>query len=74
MQIRVKVMAGSKKPRLMQRNNDEFTVRTVEPATDGEANKVVHRMLAEYLGIKKSQLVLISGENNREKIFEIQGR
>jgi uncharacterized protein YggU (UPF0235/DUF167 family) len=71
MQIRVKVFAGARRERIMQQGNGDFVVRTTAPATDNKANLAVTKMLCDFLGIKKSQLILVQGEKNRDKIFQI---
>lgn len=72
LQIKVKVFTNAQRERVMQQGNGDFVVRTTAPPTDGKANAAVLTLLCDFLGIKKSQLVLISGEKNRDKIFLIQ--
>ena len=40
-------------------------------ADKGRANKAIIEALADALGIRKSQIALISGETNRRKLFEV---
>lgn len=37
----------------------------------GRANKAIIQALTEALGIRKSQIVLISGDTHRRKLFEV---
>lgn len=40
-------------------------------ADKGKANKAIAKALASSLGIKKSQIELVSGSTSRRKVFEI---
>ncbi len=46
---------------------DQLKVQTTKPAVDGAANTSVIKLLAAYLGVKKSQILIISGEKSRQK-------
>ncbi len=39
---------------------------------EGEANKKVIQLLAEYFDVSKSQVTLVSGQKSRTKVFEIK--
>lgn len=40
---------------------------------DGRANKALLEVLREALGLKRSQIELVSGEKSREKRFLVRG-
>jgi uncharacterized protein (TIGR00251 family) len=42
-----------------------------KPARGGLANKQLIELLAEYLGIKKYQIMISKGEKSRDKIIQI---
>lgn len=71
MRIRVMVIPNSKKPSV-KKENDTYVVRVDAPPTKGRANKRLIEILAEYFGVKKSRIRIISGEKSREKIVEIE--
>jgi uncharacterized protein YggU (UPF0235/DUF167 family) len=48
-------------------------VRLTAPPVEGAANAACRDFLAEWLGIKRSQIELISGEKSREKRFRVSG-
>ena len=48
-------------------------VRVTRPATDGQANAAVQRLLADALGLAPSRLRLVAGERARTKRYEVQG-
>ena len=43
------------------------------PAREGEANEGIAEYIAEALGIKKRDVVLIAGHKAREKVLNIEG-
>jgi len=65
------VIPNSKKPSV-KKENDTYVVRVDAPPTKGRANKRLIEILAEYFGVKKSRIRIISGEKSREKIVEIE--
>ena len=48
-------------------------VRVTRPATDGQANAAVRRLLAEVLDLAPSRLRLVAGERARMKRYEVEG-
>ena len=48
-----------------------YKVYVTAPAEDGRANRAVLELLADHLGLRKSQIQLIRGEKNRDKFFEL---
>jgi len=48
-------------------------VAVTAPPEDGRANKALAELLAKALGLKRSQVMLLSGQTSREKRFRIQG-
>lgn len=50
---------------------DIYHIYTSSKPIDGEANKSIHEALAAFLGLKKYQIRLVSGEASKYKKFEI---
>ncbi len=48
-------------------------VRVTRPATDGQANAAVRRLVAAALDVAPSRLHLVAGERARLKRFEVDG-
>jgi uncharacterized protein (TIGR00251 family) len=50
---------------------EELEVRVAEAPADGAANKAVEKLLAEALGISRSQIEIVSGAASRNKRLTI---
>jgi uncharacterized protein YggU (UPF0235/DUF167 family) len=46
-------------------------VAVSERAVDGAATEATRRALAEALGVRRSEVSLVSGATSREKVFDI---
>ena len=70
--VSVRVKPGSRKGPLVEVGDDgELTVYVPERAVDGKANEVVTRLLAEHLGVPRSQVSLVGGATARIKRFRV---
>ena len=49
-----------------------FVVSVKEPPINGQANRAIARVLAEYFKISVSQVRQVTGFTSRNKIFEIK--
>ena len=48
-------------------------MRVSAPPEDGRANDAVVRLLAETLGVQRTQVELVSGHASREKMVLLEG-
>ena len=48
-------------------------VDVAAPPEDGRANEAVVRVLADFFGVHRSQVALVSGASSRNKRFRIAG-
>ncbi len=71
MKIAVMAHPNSKKPRIEKDLLETFHVYVSEPPLEGKANNAIRETLAKYFKVKKSNVVFISGEKSRNKLFEI---
>ena len=71
--IKVKVHAGQKQNRLVQKASDSFELWVKAPAEQGRANEAVKRVLAEKLGVAENKLSLIKGATSPAKLFLYRG-
>ncbi|OGE79555.1 MAG: hypothetical protein A2751_00480 [Candidatus Doudnabacteria bacterium RIFCSPHIGHO2_01_FULL_46_14] len=71
MKIFVKVKAGAKENRVKKTDETHFAVSVKARAHDGQANRAVIEVLAEYFGISKTAVGIISGQASRTKRVEI---
>ena len=71
-QIAVRVTPRSAKPgiggwRCCADGREELEVRVAEAPADGAANAAVVRLVADALGVSRSQVAIISGATSRHK-------
>ena len=67
--LKVKVHAGEKKNKLVQKAPDTFEIWVKAPAEQGRANEAVRTLLAAHLGVEEKKLSLIKGATSPSKIF-----
>ena len=67
--IKVKVHAGEKKNKLVQKAPDTFELWVKAPAEQGRANEAVRALLAQHLNLPENKLSLIKGATSPAKIF-----
>ena len=70
MRVQVKVKANCKTEEVSQEGNT-FIVKVKEPPKQGKANRALIKVLAQHLGVPKSQVRLISGFTGKDKVIEI---
>lgn len=71
--LRVRAQPSAKKAGVLGEHDGALKVAVTAPAQDGRANAALLEQLREVLGLKRSQIELISGETSREKRFLIRG-
>ncbi len=67
--LKVKVHAGEKKEKLLQKSADTFEIWVKAPAERGLANAAVRLALAAHFGVAENKLSLIKGATSPAKIF-----
>lgn len=67
--IKIKVHAGEKKNKLVQKAPDTFELWVKAPAEQGRANEAVRTLLAQHLNLPENKLSLIKGATSPAKIF-----
>lgn len=71
MTITVRVNAHSKRNSVEQLNTFEYKVHVTVVPEHGKANDRVIELLADYFGIAKSKIELLSGQSSKVKRFEV---
>lgn len=71
MKIQVIAHPNSKKPRVEKDLLGTINVYVSEPPLEGKANNAVREALAKYFNVRKSSVVLLSGEKSKIKNFEV---
>lgn len=72
MRIYVSVKPKAREEKVEKLDETHYKVSVAEPPIDGKANKAVLRALAEYFGVAKINIALVSGAGSREKVFDIE--
>ncbi|TET41162.1 MAG: DUF167 domain-containing protein [Dehalococcoidia bacterium] len=73
MKIEVKVKPNSKTEEVSQ-EGDSLMVKVKQPPKEGRANQAVIRLLAQHFGVPQSQVTILSGLRNKNKIIEVLER
>ena len=71
MKILIIAHPNAKKPRIEKDLFDMLHVYVSQPPLEGKANRAVIEALATYFHTKRSNVVLLSGEKTKNKLFEI---
>jgi len=74
MKIFVKAKTGQRLAGVEKISANTFVVKVKELPQKGLANEAIVKALAEYLGVARSQIRLLSGHTHRQKLFEIPKR
>jgi uncharacterized protein (TIGR00251 family) len=71
--IRIKVVPGSSRDRIVGELGDELKIAVSKPPQDGAANSAVVALLSKQLGISKNQIQIVRGHSNPHKELLIAG-
>ncbi|HBH53122.1 MAG TPA: YggU family protein [Planctomycetaceae bacterium] len=69
----VQAQPGARQNGVTGAHDGRLKVSVTQAPEKGKANKALVEVLAKSLGLKKSQVVLLSGETSSQKKFLIQG-
>lgn len=67
--LKVKVHAGEKHNKLVEKSADTYEIWVKAPAEQGRANEAVRTILAEHIGVPENKLSLMKGATSPAKIF-----
>ncbi len=70
--IKVKVKAGAKEDRLIQKGPESYEIHVRERALEGHANRAVLKRLANILGVPVSKLWIAKGAYSSSKIVSVR--
>jgi uncharacterized protein (TIGR00251 family) len=71
MRINIITIPGSKTHEIIKIDENSYRVKIDAPAIEGEANKRLIEILAEYFNVQKSSVKILKGFKNRNKIVSI---
>jgi uncharacterized protein (TIGR00251 family) len=69
----VRAQPGAKRVGVQGEQNGALKVAVTAPPQDGRANEALLEVLRQALGLKRSQLELLSGQTARDKRFLVRG-
>lgn len=69
--INLRVIPRAKQNKITADPDGTLRIHITAAPVDGAANTAVVKMLAEYLGVPKSQIKIVRGDTSRTKIIEI---
>ncbi|NMG45748.1 YggU family protein [Aromatoleum toluvorans] len=67
------IQPGAKKTEFVGLHGEAMKIRLAAPPVDGKANAALCAFLAEFCGVPKSAVTLISGETSRAKRVRVAG-
>ncbi|MFW6189647.1 MAG: DUF167 domain-containing protein [Planctomycetota bacterium] len=65
--VPVQVVPGASRDRVYGEHDGRLKLSVAAPPEDGRANRAVRSLLASELGVKDSQVSIVSGEHSRAK-------
>ena len=68
----VRAQPGARKAGILGEQGGALKVAVTAPPQDGRANEALAEVLREALGLKRSQLELLSGQTSRDKRFLVR--
>ena len=71
--FKVRVQPGASKNEMVGVQQDALKVRISAPPVQGKANKALVNFLAKELGVKKSEIEIVSGHTSRVKKIKVIG-
>ncbi|HVK14101.1 MAG TPA: DUF167 domain-containing protein [Gemmataceae bacterium] len=72
--LAVRAQPGARKAGVLGEQAGALKVAVTAPPEDGRANAALTELLRDWLGLKRSQVELVSGATSRHKQFLIRGR
>lgn len=71
--LAVRAQPGARKNAVLGEHAGALKVAVTAPPEDGRANAAIVEVLKDWLGVKRSQVELLSGSTNRNKVFLVRG-
>ena len=71
--LRLRVQPGAKKSKVVGPHAAQLKVAVAAPPVDGKANATLLSWLAKELGLRQSDLEILSGQSGRDKRIKVTG-
>lgn len=72
MRIYVKVSPRSSRNEVQKISAGEYKVKLTAPPVDGQANKALIELMADYFDVARSSVRILSGKTAKIKLLEIE--
>lgn len=69
--LSVRVIPRAKRNAVTKMKDGSIKVYVTAPPEDGRANEAVVETIAEWLGVKRRQVTIVSGATNRNKVVRV---
>jgi|CXWL01.1.fsa_nt_gi uncharacterized protein (TIGR00251 family) len=74
MHITITAKPKKKKEYVQRISPTHYIVSVKEPAREGRANQAIIKALAQYFHVSQSEIVLVTGQTSKLKIFDVPDR
>ena len=71
--LSVRVTPRAKRNSVTKVEDGSIKVYVTAPPADGRANEAVVETIAEWLGVKRRQIAIVSGATSRNKVVRLTG-
>ena len=71
--LAVRATPGAKRSEVLRVVDGRLRVRVHAPAVEGKANTELVRVLAAWVGVRRSAVTIVRGEHAREKTVRVRG-
>jgi uncharacterized protein (TIGR00251 family) len=71
--VAVRAQPGARKNAVLGEQAGALKVAVTAPPEDGRANDALVEVLKDWLGVRRSQVELVSGRTHRNKVFLVRG-
>ena len=69
----IRVQPRAAKNEITGEHDGALRLRLTAPPVEGAANKLCQSLLADWLGVPRSQVTIIAGEKSRNKVVRVAG-
>lgn len=71
MHVKVKVLTGARKEKVVKTDVTTFEMTVKEPAERNLANKRIRMILAQEYAVEKGNVRIVTGHHSKSKIFDV---
>jgi hypothetical protein len=72
LRVEVRIQPKASRDEVIEQPDGTLKVKTTAPPVKGAANRACMGLLAEYFGVRKSDIRIVSGFTSRNKVIEIE--